>query len=111
MKTLCITLISITSMLMLGILTFSCQNDDTINNPQSINQKFTPSPITIPSNFLVWDESYHPDEMKTKASGSINHSSEMAVTTPNIYIYWRSLYSSIDRGLNVFLYPESYKIY
>jgi Thiol-activated cytolysin. len=86
MKTLCITLISITSMLMLGILTFSCQNDDTINNPQSINQKLTPSPIAIPSNSLVWDESYHPDEMKTKASSSINHSSEMAVTTPNIYI-------------------------
>lgn len=68
-----------------GMLFLSCNSDTEPNLlSTSVNQKFVPKTIVLPTNTLEWDESYHPyDNIRTRAS---NHSDEMAVTTSNIYV-------------------------
>lgn len=60
---------------------FSCNNDDLEVTDGSKGKTFY-EPIKIPSNTLNWDESYHP-EITTKGK---NYSSEMAVTSSNIFV-------------------------
>lgn len=44
---------------------------------------YIPDPIIIPSKSLDWDESYHPNDMISKGQ---NQSSEMAITSVNLFI-------------------------
>lgn len=65
---------------------FSCSNEeDKLTIPEnSANSNYIPDPIKIPSQTLEWDESYHPNDVMTKAT--VNHSHEMAVTSTNIFV-------------------------
>lgn len=47
------------------------------------DEKYIPPRIVLPTNSLAWDESYHPDDVATRAN---NQSDQMAVTSNNIYL-------------------------
>lgn len=73
------------STLLCTMVIASCQKEGTkplIDRRMSL-EKYIPAPISLPSSSIEWDESYHPNASLTK---SINYSSEMAVTTSNIYL-------------------------
>lgn len=67
--------------LFIGIILFSCSSDE-VSIVDMQEGKVTFEPIQIPSNTLDWDESYH----LGPATRVENHSSEMAVTSSNIFV-------------------------
>ncbi len=77
------------TLLIVSALLFSCSDEENqlnlSNDNDSTTSKFIPEPIKIPSKWLGWDESYHPNEGLTTKS-SVNHSHEIAVTSGNLYV-------------------------
>ena len=69
----------------LFVLFSSCSSIEMGENHQSVNSKYVPTPIVIPTKNLDWDVSYHPKEGLAQIRSN-NQSYEIAVTTPNLYI-------------------------
>lgn len=67
--------------LFISTILFSCSNDE-MNIANISEGKIIIDPIKIPSSTLDWDESYHLGQI-TRAE---SHSSEMAVTSSNIFV-------------------------
>ena len=71
--------------LSIGMCAYSCTTENSETIPKSIQtSNYIPSPIALPTNSLDWDESYHPDENPT--TRAVNHSDQMLVTAPHVYL-------------------------
>lgn len=77
----------VVTIIVVGFLFHSCSNEENITEfgiPNENISKYIPEPIRLPSKSIEWDGSYHPYESKLKVAD--NQSTEMAVTTSNIFI-------------------------